>query len=138
VAFQVVAQVQIVGQSQVFLEEMTATTHKIEKDLEATTNFEEFQVLQLEEMKTATTELEEFQVLQFEEMKFAAATTDNLEATTELEEFQVLQLEEMKFAATTTENFATIGSFFYVYILMTEKYYQICDECNDNNSRKNE
>jgi hypothetical protein len=100
----VVAQVQIVGQSQVFLEEMklaTATTHKIEKDLEAAaTNFEEFQVLQLEEMKFAAT-------------------------TTELEEFQVLQLEEMKFAATTTENFATTGSFFYVYILMTEKYYQI-------------
>jgi hypothetical protein len=113
----VVAQVQIVGQSQVFLEEMkiaTATTHEIEKDLD--TNFQEFQVLQLEEMKTATTE---FQVLQLEEMK--TATTE----LQEFEEFQVLQLEEMKFAAATTENFATTGSFFYVYILMTEKYYQI-------------
>jgi hypothetical protein len=125
-AFQVVAQMQIVGQSQVFLEKMKIATHKIEKDLEAAaTNFEEFQVLQLEELQ----ELEEFQV-QLEEMKFAAAT--DLEATTELEEFQV-QLDEMKFAATTTENFATTttenfattGSFFYVYILMTEKYYQI-------------
>jgi hypothetical protein len=101
-AFQVVAQMQIVGQSQVFLEKMKIATHKIEKDLEAAaTNFEEFQVLQLEELQ----ELEEFQV-QLEEMKFAATTTEN-------------------FATTTTENFATTGSFFYVYILMTEKYYQI-------------